>query len=296
MAPSIVSDDVELVLAQTHELWQEARGRRFLVTGGTGFFGSWLLSSLVRANDVFDLDLTIAVVARNPETLRASHLFAHPAITVIRGDVRTFESHAKPFDYVIHAASPVDPKTVQADRLLCADIIVNGTLHVLQGLLKRPPRQMLYISSGAVYGPQPHDVPRVSEDFLGGPNVTQGAAIYGEAKRYAELLCTLYGEAHRIPISIARPFTFVGPMQDRTGSFAVMQFIAAALESPTIRIEGDGTALRSYCYAADLTVALWKILFQGQAGRAYHIGADEEASILDLARRAVDIADRNITI
>lgn len=298
MDPFWADDDGKLILAQTRGLWRELHGRRFLITGGTGFFGSWLLSSLAHVNAALNLKLAITVVARNPEALqkRAPHVFAHPAITYLRGDVRTFEYPAEPFDYVVHAASPVDPKAVQADRLQSADIIVNGTLHVLQGLIQRPPRRVLYISSGAVYGPQPPDLRRMTEDFFGGPDITQGAAAYGEAKRYAELLCTLYGAAHHLPISIVRPFTFVGPMQDLRGSYAVMQFMAAVLAGDPIRIEGDGTALRSYCYAADLTVALWKVLFQGQAGRAYNIGAEEEISILDLARRVVDMTGRTITI
>jgi dTDP-glucose 4,6-dehydratase len=67
-----------------------------------------------------------------------------------------------------------------------------------------------------------------------------------------------------VPTVIARLFAFVGPYQDVGGSFAVPDFIRRAIYDKSIRIHSDGSALRTYCYASDLTISLWKLLLNGK--------------------------------
>ncbi|MBI4855213.1 MAG: NAD-dependent epimerase/dehydratase family protein [Acetobacterium woodii] len=145
----------------------------------------------------------------------------------------------------------------------------------------------LFVSSGAVYRVQPPDLERIPEDYLGALDVTNIRSAYGEAKRYAEMLCTLYHQRHGLPMHIARPFTFVGPYQDLNSGFAITDFIRDGLQGGPLTIQGDGTTVRSYCYAADLTAMLWKILLQSSVGRVYNVGSDESISILELANKVI---------
>lgn len=57
----------------------------------------------------------------------------------------------------------------------------------------------------------------------------------------------------------------------------------------TIRVEGSGQAVRSYLYAADLTVWLWTLLLDGRPGETYNLGSEEAVSIADLAHRTAAI-------
>src|SRR5258706_4408381 len=94
-----LSNDCGDILHQTRSLWGELRGKRIFITGGTGFFGCWLLESFIWANDHLGLDSSATVLTRNPEAFRrkAPHLAGHPSVTLHYGDVRTFAFPARTF-------------------------------------------------------------------------------------------------------------------------------------------------------------------------------------------------------
>jgi len=285
----IVEQDVDFIVRSIKSSLHKLQGKSLLITGATGFIGTYLLESLALHNDSYSTSpCRVVGLARNPQRLActAPHLLSRRDILIVRGDVCTFE-FTESFDYVIHAAAAVDPRVVNRDRLGTAETIVNGTRQVLQQSVRHNTGRLLYISSGAVYGRQPPDLAGLTEDYLGAPDLTDPRYAYGEAKRYAEILCTVFRQAYGISIVVARPFTFVGPYQSLNASFAVTEFIRCALRRQPIRIEGDGTPLRSYCYGADLSVALWKILLEGRTGHAYNVGSEDAISILELARKVV---------
>src|SRR6185436_2815234 len=99
--------DLDEVLQEMGDLWQELRGARVFITGGTGFFGCWLLESFLWANEKLDLNASLTVLTRDPNAFqrKAPHLFGNPALTLQCGDVRTFEFPERPFSHVIHAAT-----------------------------------------------------------------------------------------------------------------------------------------------------------------------------------------------
>ena len=67
---------------QTGGLWEELRGARLFVTGGTGFFGCWLLETFLWANDQLKLGASAVVLDPEPAApsrRKAPHLASHPA-------------------------------------------------------------------------------------------------------------------------------------------------------------------------------------------------------------------------
>jgi len=285
----IIQQDIGHVIQVVGDSLNRLRGKRLLVTGGTGFIGTWLLETVSQINEEWDQPCRVYVPTRNPEGFarKAPHLAARLDITLLPGDVCSFEYPDDACDFIVHAAAPADPLTLLRDPLGVAETIVDGTQRVLELAARKKVASFLFVSSGAVYGIQPPDLERVPEDYAGGSNIASPGSAYGEAKRYAEMLCALYHQNSGVAVRIARPFTFVGPYQDLNAGFAVTDFIRDALQGLPLHIQGDGTTVRSYYYASDLAAALWRILLDGPVGRAYNVGSDEPISILELARKII---------
>jgi nucleoside-diphosphate-sugar epimerase len=260
--------DVNSVVGWAAGDLEQLRGARVFVTGGTGFIGSWIAESLLAADDQLRLGLRLALLTRRPESL-PPRVAGHRAVEVIKGDVR-FRSAAGAWDFVVHAAatSSAAPDAADADDVVTSTI-VDGTRAVLETSASA---RLLFLSSGAVYGPQAGPVTEHT-------GFTATASVYAEAKRRAErLLLDASADA-----TIGRLFSFVGPGLPLDRHFAAGNFIGDALAGRPLVVRGDGSAVRSYLYPADLMTWLFALLVRGATGRAYNVGSPMPITIRELA-------------
>ena len=287
----LLARDLDHILGHTAGLWEELRDSAVFITGGTGFFGTWLIESLVWANERLALGCSATVLTRDAGAFRRKvpHLAANPALRFHEGDVRSFPFPEGEFSHVVHAATQASVQLNQQEPLVMLDTIVTGTRHALDFALKCGASKFLLTSSGAVYGRQPPDLSHVPENHLGAPDPGHPASAYGEGKRLAELLCSLYQLNFGLQTKIARCFAFVGPHLPLDTHFAIGNFIHDLLGGGGINVRGDGTSFRSYLYAADLMIWLWTILFRGEAGRPYNVGSDRALTIAELARKVAEL-------
>lgn len=301
MGLSLPHDDLDLALSLTPGFWSRFGGARLFITGGTGFIGSWLIQTIQRANDTLGSRIAIVALSRDPQRVRRSapQVFERPDVQLVAGDVVSFTGPVGRFDLCIHAATDVGDPGNTADPLLTFDSIVSGTRRVLDLAQAQGVSRFLLTSSGAVYGPQPPDLERISEHYPGAPDPQQVLAAYGNGKRAAEwLACAYTAQAGRegLEATIARIFALVGPGLPLDGPFAAGNFIRDVLRGSPIRIQGDGRPVRSYLYMADLCVWLLRILESGGTGQAYNVGAEQPVSIQELANQIVQASGTSVPV
>lgn len=293
MSINPLAEDLDAVLSLTEGLWDDLRGARLFLTGGTGFFGCWLLETALWANDRLGLGLEIVALTRDPASFarKAPPLAAHPAVTLWPGDVRHFAFPEGAFTHVLHAATDSDTAKIVAEPLETLETIVQGTRRVLDFAVQAGAKRVLLTASGAVYGRQPPEISHVGEDYAGAPDVLGAAAAYGEGKRVSEMLGAIYARKHGLKVVLTRPFAFVGPYLPLGGHYAVGNFLGNGLRGEPLKIGGDGTPRRSYLYASDLAVWLWTLLVRGQSLRPYNVGSEDAVTIEEMARQVAACFD-----
>jgi len=215
------------------------------------------------------------LLCRDPEAWarRAPHLAASPAIRLHPGGLLDFQPPAGPFDGLIHMA--VDHGTPGDHERQAVD----GARRILDLAGAAGVSRLLFTSSGAVYGPA------TGPDPLGEDRPVQPVTDYGRAKGVVEELFAAHAQARGAEAVLARCFAFVGPGLPLDANYAIGNFLRDALAGQPIRIQGDGTPLRSYLHGADLAIWLWTLYFRGPSCLPVNVGSDQPCSIRELATR-----------
>lgn len=280
----LATADLDHILHHARPAFEQLADARIFLTGGTGFFGHWLLESLLHTNRELSLGVRITVLTRSAAGFAAKspHLAQDVAVTLLEGDIRSFHFPAEPHTHILHAATDSGS---QANRPAweLSESILEGTRRVLQFARETGARRLLYTSTGAIYG-RSTTLLHTPESYTGSPDPLNLVSGYDEAKRMAEHWCVAYAHGTELAPVIARCFAFVGPHLPLDAHFAIGNFLGAALRGERIHIKGDGTPRRSWLYMADLAIWLWTMLVRGEANRAYNVGSDEAYTIAEAAR------------
>jgi dTDP-glucose 4,6-dehydratase len=284
MRPLFRSELNEILHASREDLLS-LRGARIFITGGTGFFGKWIVESLVHARkQLLGGRLDISVLTRNPA--RAHEVFADAfdlsEVNWICGDIVSSALPREKFTHLIHAATPARESINSGDPLRMLDVTITGTRRILDFAQDSGVSRLLLTSSGAVYGAQPQDLAALPEDHEGFLDPMDARNAYALGKLISEHLCRQF-DSESGKALIARCFAFVGPGLPLDEHFAIGNFIGDALAGRKILIRGDGTPYRSYLYPTDLMTQLLAILVRGTSCRPYNVGHSKPYSIREVA-------------
>jgi nucleoside-diphosphate-sugar epimerase len=288
----VIKKGLELIKNDISDFKKDINGKRFLVTGGAGFIGSWICDVLIDfGGEVVCLDNLCCGKLHNVE-----HLLDNKKFTFIKANVADTKWMEEPeikerFDFVLHLAARADPKDYQnypIDTMLSNSL---GTLHTLR-IAERDNAIYYYSSTSEVYG-NPEKHPQ-SEDYWGNVNPIGPRSCYDEAKRFSEALCMAFWREKGLQVKKNRIFNTYGPrLQDGR---ALPTFISQALKGEPITVFGDGSQTRSLCYITDMVSGIFRTIFLGRSGEVYNLGNPHEITILELAKLVKQFTGSNSPI
>ena len=257
---------------------------RILVTGGSGFVGSHLVSRLVAdGHSVTVIDDLSTGVEDNLSSVIDQ-------IRFVRGSILNQEELSFALaetEYVFHLAAAVGVFNIVNYPLKSLLTNIRGTENVLE-LAASMNIPVFLTSSSEVYGKNTSDSLKESDDRILGTPVTLRWS-YSEAKAIDESLAYAYHLERNLETRIVRFFNTVGPRQLGAYGMVVPRFVRAALNNEPITIYGDGTQTRCFAHVYDVIDAVMSIAFAGNTiGKVINIGNDFEISINDLARKVIN--------
>jgi len=247
-------------------------GRRLLITGGSGYFGTVLAAqACARGDAVRILDLNAP-----GDTVDGD-------VEFVRGDVRDREvvqAACEDVDVVLHNVAQVP---LARDRDLFWSVNLIGTANVLVAARDAHVAKVIHTSTSAIYGIPDHNP--VDEDTPGKP-----LEAYGRAKLQAELLCRDAVSAG-LDVTIVRPRTILG--HGRLGIMAILfEFVA---EGAPVYLLGNGDNRYQFLHADDLADACLKAA--DRTGPAsYNVGATDFGTMRETLQALVDHADTGSSV
>jgi len=265
---------------------------RYLVTGGAGFIGSHLTEKLISRNDaVVILDNMSTGSSRNTVTFQGKVDLVFGSIL----DRKVVDKLVEKSDFVIHLAAVLGVLNIVNKPLDSLRTNLQGTEIILESA-NNYSKPVLIASTSEIYGKN-DKVPLNEEDnrVIGHPLKSRWS--YSEAKAVDESLAYFYYLENQLPIRIVRFFNTVGPRQVGDYGMVVPRFVSAALRNEPINVYGSGDQIRCFCHVGDAIRALLLVIDSDKAiGEVFNIGNNQQISIMDLAKKVINITGSNSEI
>lgn len=249
---------------------------RILIAGGGGFLGSTICERFLR-------DRHALRVFERPRVEPYRVFLPTENVEWVTGDFSSrhdIEEALDGMDAVIHLVSTTLPKNSNDDPIYDVQSNVVSTIQVLDAMIKKGIRKIIFISSGGtVYG-VPKIIP-INED-----HPTEPICSYGITKLAIEKYLNLYKSLHGIQPVILRLANPYGPRQRiETAQGAVAAFLHRALTKQPIQIWGDGSVVRDYIYVEDVAEAFAAAFNYEGEETLFNIGSGKGWSLMQLVKK-----------
>tara|TARA_Y100001954_G_scaffold64691_1_gene70377 strand:+ start:149 stop:1162 length:1014 start_codon:yes stop_codon:yes gene_type:complete len=267
--------------------------QKILVTGGAGFIGSAVIRMAIKKGyKVLNFDaLTYASTLESVSSVENSDRYEF-----LRADLRNQEVVEKTFrqfqpDKVLHLAAEthVDKSILRPNEFLETNII--GTFNLLETAKnywfengKSEIFRFHHISTDEVFGSLGKD------GFFTEDTPYKPQNPYSASKASSDHLVRAWSHTYGLPILISNCSNNYGPYQYPEKLIPLM--IINALNGKRMPVYGDGRNIRDWLYVEDHADAILSILKDGQPGRSYNIGCNNEISNIDLVRKICGVLDQ----
>jgi UDP-glucuronate decarboxylase len=294
----ISSDDLNSVLLDIKKEARALEGKTILISGGSGFIGSYINAVLFLLNKkILKVKCKVISVDNYITGFRKNFLIdIHDKnFRFLHYDVRLPFTLNEPIQYIIHAAGLASPYYYKKYPLETIESAVLGAKNLLELSRVSKTKSFLFFSSSEIYGdPDPQHVP-TQETYAGRVSSVGPRACYDESKRLTETLCVTYNQIYKIPTKIIRPFNIYGPGMRHTDYRVIPTFLYMGLRGKNLPVHDKGNQTRTFCYITDALTAIFKVLISGKNGGIYNVGNDApEISMYELASIVCDLLGNGV--
>ena len=251
-------------------------GRRFFVTGGAGFIGSHIVDDLLErgAAEIRVLDNFVRGSLSNLEHARASQ-----RVQIVRGDVcdaSLVDQLTSGVDYVFHQAALRITRCAEAPRE-AIDVLVGGTLNVLESAVRHKVRKIVAASSASVYG-NPSYLP------MDEGHPFNNRTLYGAAKIANEQMLRAFNEQYGLDYVAFRYFNVYGPRMDLTGVYTevLVRWLDAIEAGTPPLIFGDGLQSMDFVYVKDVARANIMAIESNVSDEVFNVGTGCQTTLNEL--------------
>jgi UDP-glucose 4-epimerase len=251
-------------------------GTRSLVTGGAGFIGSTIVDQLLDAGaaEVIVLDNFVRGTWSNLASARD-----RGGVTIIRGDIcdaGLVDDLTAGVDFVFHKAALRITRCAEAPRE-AVDVLINGTLNVLESAVRHKVKKVVAASSASVYG-EPSYLPMDENHPF------NNRTLYGAGKIACEQMLRAYYTMHGLPYLAFRYFNVYGPRMDIVGVYTevLIRWLDAIEAHQPPLIFGDGSQSMDFVFVDDVARANVLAAQSDVADEVFNVGTGVQTSLKQL--------------
>lgn len=250
---------------------------RILITGGTGYVGSWVVHGLASINETYKLNIEITLLTSNPKNLnKYSYLNKKIKINYKLNEISKFIKIKKKYTHLIHAAAKYkgNKKEINKTNIL-------GSKNIIKFIDYKKIENIIFLSSGAVYD---YDIEKIKLQENAKKINYQNKDYYAQSKFKSEEMFLDYAKKNKINLSILRLFSFAGPGTSSLKYLAYTTAIDARLKNNNIHLYSDGNSYRSFMHSIDMSCWIVKSL-TNEGKTIINVGSDKEMKIIDLVNK-----------
>lgn len=278
-------EDIEFVANSRLIDYSKFKNTTILISGGTGFIGSFLINIFKYRNERYNDNVKIISLSRKK-------IESDNTCESIQCDITGKINVECNIDYIIHLASNTHPKQYRDDPVGTITTNIIGCNNLLKLAREKKVKKFLLASSVEVYG-EGKKYP-VDELYSGYIDFNKARSGYNESKRLCEALCQSYKEQYKIDFVTARLSRIIGP-DKKEDTKAIGQFMTKALNNEDIVLKSVGNQLFSYIYISDAVLAILLLLDKGVSGEAYNVAAEiNNLTLGDYAKYIAKLANRKV--